>query len=146
MSDDVKIREAIATDSPAIALLCQQLSYSVTIEQIRERLDAIQRSDRHALFVCDRANSGVIGWVHVYLSQLLLTEQFAEIGGLIVDRTTRRRGIGRQLMQKAEYWAREKRCSAVLLGSNIVREEAHQFYARLGYDRIKTSLTFRKNF
>jgi len=32
----------------------------------------------------------------------------------------------------------------ICLRSNVVREDAHGFYGRLGYENVKTSFTFRK--
>ncbi len=54
-----------------------------------------------------------------------MTDLQAFIGGLIVDPSDRRCGIGRRLMQYAEQWAVTQGCTSVLLRSNIVREDAH---------------------
>jgi GNAT superfamily N-acetyltransferase len=67
-----------------------------------------------------------------------------EIGGLVVDESYRRRGVGRLLMEQAERWAREKGCGAICLRSNVVRKDAHAFYERIGYSNVKTSRVFHK--
>jgi GNAT superfamily N-acetyltransferase len=53
---------------------------------------------------------------------------YAEIGGLVVERRRRKKGIGKLLMTGAEEWAREQGCSVVRLRSSAVRTEAHRFY------------------
>ncbi len=78
------------------------------------------------------------------LSRLVLTDLPAEIGGLIVAQSDRGSGIGRRLMQYAQQWADEQGCRSVLVRSNIVRQEAHKFYEKIGYSNIKTSLVFHK--
>lgn len=47
-------------------------------------------------------------------------------------------------MERAERWAREQGCWAIYLRSNVVREGAHAFYERLGYERVKMQLALRK--
>jgi len=53
-------------------------------------------------------------------------------------------GAGKLLLDEAERWAREHGCSAVNLRSNVIRERAHQFYLRNGYEHYKTQKAFRK--
>jgi GNAT superfamily N-acetyltransferase len=57
---------------------------------------------------------------------------FVVVGGLVVDKSSRRRGIGQMLMEYAETWAKEQRCSIVRLWSSAGRTGAHQFYERQG--------------
>lgn len=68
----------------------------------------------------------------------------AEIGGLIVDENERGCGIGQRLMQHAQQWANEQGCKNILVRSNIARQQAHDFYQKIGYSKIKTSLVFHK--
>ena len=69
---------------------------------------------------------------------------FVVIGGLVVDRAHRKRGIGSLLMERAEEWARTQGCSLVRLWSSSIRVEAHRFYEHLGYRNIKTQYSFVK--
>ncbi len=111
---------------------------------MQQRLYQIQQDERHAVYVAERSDGQVVGWVHLSVSQLVQTDLQAEIGGLVVDEGDRRSGTGQRLMQRAEEWAYEQGCRAVLVRSNIVRLDAHSFYKRIGYSKIKTSLAFHK--
>jgi GNAT superfamily N-acetyltransferase len=144
MTEMLTIRMARSGDHPAIAELCVQLGYTCTGEQARPRLEHLLARPDHAVFVAELAGRGVIGWVHVYLSPLLERELQSEIGGLVTDEAHRRLGAGRLLMQRAEEWTKRNGGRAVCLRSNVVREDAHEFYRRLGYTSVKTSYTFRK--
>jgi GNAT superfamily N-acetyltransferase len=75
---------------------------------------------------------------------LVQVDRAAEIEGLVVDEACRGQGIGRLLIRQIEQWVGEKGCDAIYVRSNIIRERAHGFYQELGYENIKTSLTFRK--
>ncbi|MFB3920620.1 MAG: GNAT family N-acetyltransferase [Terriglobia bacterium] len=85
-----------------------------------------------------------VGWVHVFVCHLVESDAFTEIGGLVVDEKWRGAGIGRLLVEQAEAWARAKGCTSIRLRSNIIRQEAHQFYSKLGYRIVKTQHAFTK--
>ena len=53
-------------------------------------------------------------------------------------------GVGALLVHRAEQWARERGFDAILVRSQIMREAAHRFYLREGYERTKTSAVFTK--
>jgi GNAT superfamily N-acetyltransferase len=86
----------------------------------------------------------VIGWLHVSVEPLLEVELRAEVNGLVVADEERSRGAGALLLQSAEEWARGHGCKNMSVRSNVVRERAHQFYLRNGYEHYKTQKTFRK--
>ena len=51
---------------------------------------------------------------------------------LVVRREWRARGVGKQLLDAATEWARERGCTHLELGSGIGRIDAHRFYLREG--------------
>ncbi len=137
------VRRAQDPDVERLAVLCEQLGYSVTVDAVRARLARLAANPEHAVFVAEDAGR-VTGWVHVFARELLESARHAEIGGLVVDAEVRGTGTGRQLMVAAEDWARAHECRYVSLRSNVIRTGAHEFYKRLGYEITKQSLTFRK--
>ncbi|RLC64969.1 MAG: N-acetyltransferase [Chloroflexi bacterium] len=142
--DRVTVRLASVGDSESITVLCHQLGYPTSREEMQQRLEQVLQDERHAVFVAELSDGRVAGWVHVHLRWLVIADLGAEIEGLVVDQSCRRRGIGRLLMQRAEEWARRRGCRAVQLRSNVIRKGAHVFYENIGYSIVKTQLTFRK--
>jgi GNAT superfamily N-acetyltransferase len=134
------VRLASQQDAERLAALGDQLGYPYTWAEMQQRLDEILRDERHAVFVAQLPDGLVVGWVHVSIRPMLLSERHIEVEGLIVDVNYRRCGIGRRLMQQVERWAEEQGCRWVYLCSNVVRQEAHLFYHRLGYRYFKTQL------
>jgi GNAT superfamily N-acetyltransferase len=63
----------------------------------------------------------------------------------VVDARFRSQGLGRRLLAYAEDWARERGCTEIGLRSNVIRDRAHVFYEKLGYQHIKTQKAFRKH-
>jgi hypothetical protein len=82
---DIAVRPAEAGDAEAIAILCGQLGYPSTAEQIERRLAEIADDPGAAILVADSGAHGVIAWVHVRALHLLTRDACAEIGGLVVD-------------------------------------------------------------
>ncbi len=139
-----QIRPANRMDLLELVRLSDQLGYNVTREQVDRALQRILPSEDHALIVAEKSVSQLAGWVHVFLRPLIIQANAAELGGLIVDESSRRLGIGRALLQAAETWAAEQGVSHLMLRSNTARQVAKSFYLSCDYKLIKTSNTFRK--
>ena len=142
--DHVRVRTARTEDATEVAALCDQLEYPSTPQQIQQRLRQLEDDPHHAIYIAMLPDGRVVGWVQVMVRKLVAADLRAEIEGLVVDAGHRQQGIGRALMQQAEDWARQQGCGAIQLRSNVVREDAHIFYERVGYRAIKTQSTFRK--
>lgn len=140
----VRIRNASESDAARIAELSSQLGYPSTTEDILRRIRSLVPAANHALMVAETPAGGVIGWVHVSVNPLIESDVRAEINGLVVAKGHRSLGAGRVLLEEAERWARDRGCRTVSLRSNVIRDRAHRFYERLGYEHYKTQKAFRK--
>ena len=142
--NELKIRRAKGSDATRIAVLAGQLGYPATAAQMRERLHGIQPASEHAVFVAESGKEGLIGWLHVSKTPLLEVEIRAEVNGLVVAEGQRSLGAGARLLAAAEDWARKHGCKSMSVRSNVIRERAHKFYERNGYEHYKTQKSFRK--
>jgi len=140
----VKIRRAKSSDAARIAELCGQLGYPAKPAEIAQRLRKIKPPSQHAVLVAESPAQKVIGWLHVSVSPLVEVELRAEVNGLVVDDNERSRGTGALLLRAAEQWACSRGCKSTSVRSNVIRERAHQFYLRRGYEHYKTQKAFRK--
>ena len=136
------VREAFQSDAQRIASLALQLGYDVPVAHVQRRLREMNSST--AIFVAVVPRVGVVGWIGVTESTSLTSSHRAEVEGLVVEDEYRSNGIGNLLLDAAENWARHRGCTSLRLLSNIVRERAHQFYLRLGYEILKTEYVFQK--
>jgi ribosomal protein S18 acetylase RimI-like enzyme len=142
MADNwIVIRLATVEDAERVAALSTQLGYPTTLEKAQSFLARVAREPAHVVQVAVE-NDLVVGWIHA--RAMIHDVQAAEIEGLVVDEVCRGRGIGRLLTQASEQWMQERGCSTVYVRSDVIREQAHRFYEGLGYENIKTSLTFCK--
>ena len=142
---ETTVRTAHEDDVKALASLSGQLGYPSTEEQVFHRFEDIQRREDHCVYICEDPNGQIMGWVHVFVRPLLISEWSAEIGGLVVNRNRRGEGVGRLLMSSAEAWAREQGCGRLVVRSNSIRKGAHAFYQSLGYETVKTQMIFSRN-
>lgn len=143
-SKRITVRRARLTDAQPIADLSGQLGYPATRAQVHERLRRLVPASKHAVFVAESPDAHVIGWIHVSVTHLLESETRAEVNGLIVADEQRSLGAGAKLLATAEQWARKHGCENVNVRSNVIRERAHIFYLREGYEHYKTQKAFRK--
>jgi GNAT superfamily N-acetyltransferase len=138
------IRKARETDCPAIASLTVQLGYPSSTEDVCKRLKHILASEGDVVFLAHSPDKRVTGWIHAYLTTILETDPYAEIGGLVVDESMRNQGVGTALVKEVERWTIEQDVGLVRVRSNIIREKAHTFYRKRGYERTKTQHVYLK--
>src|SRR5579859_4533662 len=104
----ITIRVAQLSDAQRLAPLAGQLGYPSTPEQVAARLRGIFADAEHIIFVAERQNGEIAGYVDVFLFRTTASDVRAEIAGLVVHEASRSQNIGRMLMARAENWAREK--------------------------------------
>lgn len=143
-TSSVGIRTALVDDAARLAELSAQLGYPVAARDMQARLETVLRSEHDLVVVAQTQGGKIVGWLHATVSRTLVDEPASNIAGLIVDQQFRRAGVGRELMRQAEAWTLQQGLACVCLRSNIIRGEAHMFYERLGYKRVKTQHAYRK--
>lgn len=139
----LSIRRLTINDAEATAELCSQLGYPSSPDDLRTRIDERSRStDSVALAAI--MDGQIVGWIDAFIEQHLQSSPSVVIGGLVVRDTTRGLGIGKRLCLEIEEWGRSKSIPLLRVRSQIIREDAHRFYLREGYRKVKTSLVFEK--
>jgi ribosomal protein S18 acetylase RimI-like enzyme len=143
MDVDPRIRDAELSDAAELAALACELGYETTSTEMESRLVSILKDPRYKTLVAvnDEKICGMIGTFSA--SSYLHNDLNGRIIGLIVSRESRRRGLGAQLIAVAEKDFAQRGITRVTLTTRFEREEAHQFYEKLGYAR--TGFRFVKN-
>jgi GNAT superfamily N-acetyltransferase len=138
----LEIRRARPEDADDLVRLAHVLGYAIDVVTVRATVERSDQSDAAVLVAT--AGGLIVGWAHVYRTDLVQTMPFAELGGLVVDPKRRGSGVGNRLVEAAEQWAFDHGLAVMRVRSNVVRSGAHRFYERNGYAVEKTSLTFVK--
>lgn len=144
MPATITIRPARADDAPELALLSGELGYPATTEAMSARLPALLDDPWQLVLVAARSDDRALAWLHAAVRRQLDSDPCVEVVGLVVGENCRGGRLGAALLAAAESWAWSQELDTVILRSNIVRERAHAFYLREGYERVKSSHLFRK--
>jgi GNAT superfamily N-acetyltransferase len=139
----LSIRRLTADDADAAAELSSQLGYSSSPGDLRERIEELSHTADRVAFAAV-VDGQIVGWIDAAMERHLQYAASAVIGGLVVREDMRGLGVGRRLCLEVEEWARSKSVPLVRVRSQIKREDAHRFYLRDGYRKVKTSLVFEK--
>lgn len=121
--------------------LMLELGYSIKLKDLKNNIKEIRNKGGDVLVTED--SSGIVGSICVLIDARLAEGIYAEIVSLVVSERARGKGIGKSLVQQAELWAR-KRVKKIRVRANEIRESAHEFYEKQGYNHIKTQKIFIK--
>ena len=142
--EGIEVRRARLGDAGVIATLSGQLGYPATEPEMAARLaELLHRPRENVVLVVENAGQ-IAGWLHASVTPLLEVPLRAEVNGLVVDEQRRSAGAGAKLLAAAEQWAKAKGCKSMSVRSNVIREQAHRFYERNGYEHYKTQKALRK--
>ena len=137
------LRAATDGDAAALATLAAQLGYDVAAADVVTRLASLRGHGGEVIVAC--AEDGrVLGWMGLRIHVSLTTPAQGEIASLVVDASERGRGHGHRLLVEADAWARANGLAGVRVLSNTLRHDAHRFYEREGFARIKTQQLFSR--
>src|SRR3979490_533972 len=139
----LSIRLLTADDAEAAAELSRELGYPSPAEDLRERIEELSGTADRVAFAAV-IDGQIVGWIDAAMERHLQYAASAVIGGLVVRGDMGGVGVGRRLCVEVEEWARSKSVAVVRVRSQIKREDAHRFYLRDGYRKVKTSLVFEK--
>jgi GNAT superfamily N-acetyltransferase len=134
----------VAADAPRVADLTTQLGYPTTPEETASRFEAIEERSESVVLVAVDEGDAPVGWIQVTRIAALAESDVAMIAGLVVDDGHRSDGIGAELLDAAEDWAREHGAQTMSVRSRTERARAHRFYEAHDYRQIKLSHVFHK--
>lgn len=136
------IRQAKSDDAKAINRLSVQLGYGeVTDDVARNRIEQLLSSASDKVWVY-QVDDEVVGWIHAFIALRVASAPFIEIGGLAVDSTFRKQGVGRRLIEQAQQWADTNQLS-LRVRCNALRSDTHLFYKALGFRPSKEQYVFK---
>lgn len=129
----MKIRPARAEDSAALAQLIVHLGYPSTADELPERLRQVVGQGDDVLVAEDETGT-IVGFTALHLMRLFHQRKpLGYITAFVTDPATQRTGVGRQLLEASEAWARERGCYRLTVTSAEARSGAHAFYLACGY-------------
>jgi GNAT superfamily N-acetyltransferase len=128
------IRTATISDVAAMAVLFTELGYSSAADAVGLRLHRLT-SDPRALVIVAERDGRVVGVATAHSISVIHDDgDVAWLTSLVVDGSAQGRGIGRQLVEAVEAWARSHSCVRLSVTTARDRNDAHTFYERVGFE------------
>ena len=128
------IRAARPGDAEALAALLRELGYPTTATGLQQRLAELAGETRLAVFVAESAGTP-IGLATAHIIRVVHSDNpVAVLSALVVAEGYRRKGVGRGLADAVAAWAQGRDAYRITVASGLVRNEAHAFYERMGYE------------
>jgi GNAT superfamily N-acetyltransferase len=142
--DRLSVRGADSGDADAILAISEELNFRSSGPDFRDYLESLLAASENELFVavCD---ASIAGWAHVFVARRMGMPAMAEIGGIVVRKPFRRKGVGRLLLKCCEEWARLDHCLSLRVRCDTRRGAAHDFYAQTGFAPIKKQVVYEKD-
>jgi aminoglycoside 6'-N-acetyltransferase I len=112
-----------------------------------EMLDILGHPESQLVLVADSGNGELIGFLEAGIRPFVEdceTDHVGYLEGWYVVAEHRRRGVGRELVQNAESWARQKGCSEMASDAEIDNEQSLAAHDRLGYQVTSRLVHLRK--
>lgn len=136
----ILIRDATKDDAVALANLMNELGYPTSLEEMEIRFKNIyDHPDYKTLVAC--ANNQIVGMAGVVQNYFFEQNgKYVRIVAFVISNSYRNKGIGKQLLQAVEVWAKKTGATSIFLncGNRDERKHAHKFYQDNGY-QIKSS-------
>ena len=134
------IRDVRPDDADAVARLLDQLGYPAEPSAIVSRLERLAIvGDR---VVVAEVGQEVVGLAHLQVTPAIEYDRpAAKIGALVVDDSHHGEGIGRALVEALEAEARARGCALLFLTTSARRNDAHEFYRRVGLEETGKRFT-----
>ena len=125
------------------AVIMAKKKFTLDLERVKElvgQLDSSAQANEQSIYQAilngylakKYDNDKLIGMGWIFPRQTLLRKQ-AVIEDMIVDQDYRKRGLGKELMDKLVSWAKEQRIEMIELTSNPKREAANGLYQNYGF-------------
>jgi GNAT superfamily N-acetyltransferase len=134
---ELTIRNVGLRDFDQIFGLLKQLwaDKELDYEEMKKMFDHNLQAPDH-FYIVALYGPQIVGFCSLTVKHNLWLQAFlGNVDEMIVEESYRGQGIGKKLMERITDIAIEKNCKRLELESSFYREEAHAFYAGLGFEK-----------
>ena len=143
----MNIRQARKDDFLSLQSLSKQLGYDYPLDKVRAKIKKIDSNEDHILLVAEDPESNrIIGYAHAQVYEVLFSDTFLNLLGIVVDESCRGSGVGTAFITELEKYCLKKGCQGIRACSGAVRKKAHNFYRSNGFDDEKEQIRFFNDF
>ena len=134
---NINIRRCMISDAHRIyELSMKELGYKFSEEQVEANVRRLIGIPTNLILVAECGDE-VVGFIHAVNHEPVYAPPMKNILGLAVDPAYRKNGLGRQLVEAVEEWARETGAAGIRVNSGIDLDNGLRFYKALGFSEEK---------
>lgn len=135
--EKITIRPANIDDFKKVFSLLKELwpKYGLDIKIVRHIFSGGIVNNFVYYFVAQK-NSKIIGFISLSIINGLQQGKIATIDEFIVSRENRRQGVGKNMFNYVELFAKNKNCKSLELHSGLSRKKSHLFYESNGFEKV----------
>jgi ribosomal protein S18 acetylase RimI-like enzyme len=139
MASQPRVREATAKDVETIHALAGELAgvvgdSSPALEAVRARLSELLEEPRARVLVAEDEDGAVVGMASLWIKpDLAHGDTVVEVPTLVVAEGSRRKGVGKLLMEEIQNLAAENDANLIELVATPGNAPARNFYKSLGF-------------
>lgn len=146
----LSVRPATADDLAAWSRLRHLLWPHLSLEEHRaEIVEALAAAERLAAFLCFEPGGVAVGLAEASVRSDYVngceTSPVAFLEGIVVEASSRRRGVAGLLVAAVSEWARRKGLSELASDADIDNMISHAMHAALGFEETQRVVYFRKS-
>ena len=147
--ENFRVRGLEGQDIEQWARLRKHLWDGITDDENKIEMTGIyEHSDTQLVLVVESSEGHLIGFLEASIRPFVedcSSENVGYLEGWWVEPDYRRNGIGRNLVKKAEEWARQKGCSEMASDSEFGNELSLEAHLELGYEESSRLVHLRKD-
>ena len=143
----MNIRPAASADHAEWLRMRMALWPDCPIEQLEREMAMIESDPQQTAFVAAPNDGPPCGLVEVSIHPNAIgcrTQPVGYVEGWYVDPEARRRGLGRQLLDAAEAWARSHGCHEMASDTQLDNAVSFAAHRAAGYEETDRAIHFRK--
>jgi ribosomal protein S18 acetylase RimI-like enzyme len=139
MASQPRVREAKTEDAETIHALAGELAAVVgdsppSLEAVEARLSELLQEPRARVLVAEDEDGAVVGMASLWIKpDLAHGDMVVEVPTLVVAEGSRRRGVGKLLMEEIQKLAAENDANLIELVATPGNVPARDFYKSLGF-------------
>jgi aminoglycoside 6'-N-acetyltransferase I len=117
-------------------------------EHKSEMLDIYEHSDSQLILIAEIDSGKFVGFLEASIRPFVEdcnTDHVGYLEGWFVEPAYRRYGIGRELVRKAEKWARKKGCTEMASDAEVGNDLSLEAHQKLGYEETSRLVHLRKD-
>ena len=144
----MRVRPIEPRDWPDWRRMSEALLPGEPPEEYEPEMRALLKRDDAAVFVAERADGSVCGYVEVgsrAYADGCRTSPVGYIEAWYVDPDVRRSGFGRALLEAADEWARGRGYSEMASDALLDNTVSYEAHIRSGFSEVERVVQFRKS-